>query len=208
MVNEPQVRTRQESSAQVRASILEAAASEFAAHGFEGASTRRIAERAGVFQAQLGYHVGTKDELWRAAVDRLFERLRADLERGFADRMDDASDDAAAMFADVIRRHVRHAAQHPELSRIMAIEASTRTDRSAYLLDHHVRPVLEALRMIWHDVRVQGKGRDMDAEAVFMLMIGLASLPFAQGALLEPLVGRDRVEPDRHAEIIVNWVLG
>ena len=208
MVRQTQTRKRHEASVQVLEAILEAAAAEFASHGFEGASTRRIAENAGVFQAQLGYHVGNKDELWRGTVDWLFTRLRADLEKGFADRMDRPIDDPAAALADIIRRHVRHAARHPELSRIMSVEASMSTDRTKYLLDTHVRPTLEALRMVWDDVRAQGKGHGMEAEDVFMLMIGLASLPFAQGPLMKPLLGRNRVRPDDHAEMIVKWVLG
>ena len=161
-----------------------------------------------MFQAQLGYHVGNKEELWRATVDWLFTRLRADLEKGFADRMDRPIDDPAGALADIIRRHVRHAARHPELSRIMSVEASMSTDRTKYLLDTHVRPTLEALRMVWDDVQAQGRGHGMEAEDVFMLMVGLASLPFAQGPLMKPLLGRNRVRPDDHAEMIVKWVLG
>lgn len=208
MVVTSKPRRRHESSAQVLESILKSAATEFAAHGFEGASTRTIADNAGVFQAQLGYHAGNKEELWKATVDRLFTRLRTDLERGFAGRMDGPLDDPAGALADVIRRHVRHAARNPELSRIMSIEASLPTDRTKYLLDNHVRPVLEALRMIWQEVRAEGRGRDMEAEEIFMLMVGLASLPFAQAPLMRTLLGRERLVPDRHAETIVKWVLG
>jgi AcrR family transcriptional regulator len=48
---------------------------EFAAHGFEGASTRAIATAAGTHQPQINYHFDSKDELWKAAVDHLFDRL-------------------------------------------------------------------------------------------------------------------------------------
>ena len=137
-MKQTQSRKRQEASALVVEAILEAAAAEFAAHGFEGASTRSIAESAGVFQAQLGYHVGNKEELWRATVDWLFMRLRAALEKGLADRMDLPIDDPEAVLADIIRRHVQHAARHPELSRIMSVEASVSSDRTKYLLDTHV----------------------------------------------------------------------
>jgi AcrR family transcriptional regulator len=53
MAQQKHVRKQQESSEAVVSEILKAAASEFASHGFEGASTRVIAERAGVFQAQI-----------------------------------------------------------------------------------------------------------------------------------------------------------
>ena len=53
--------------------ILAAAADLFAERSFDGATTREIAARAGVTQPLLNYHFRSKDELWRAAVDSLFE---------------------------------------------------------------------------------------------------------------------------------------
>ena len=62
-------------AADLAAALLDAAAVEFAAHGFEGASTRRIAERAGAHQPQINYHFASKEQLWRATVDHLFALL-------------------------------------------------------------------------------------------------------------------------------------
>jgi len=167
MAQQKHVRKQQESSEAVVSEILKAAASEFASHGFEGASTRAIAERAGVFQAQISY-----------------------------------------AFADIIRRHVKHTAQHPELSRIMSVEAAMATERTKYLLNNHVKPTLAALRLIWADVQAEGRGRGLEADDVFMLMIGLAPLPYAQGPLMKSLVGKDRCHADAHADAMVKLVLG
>ena len=208
MAQQKHARKQQQSSEAVVSEILKAAASEFASHGFEGASTRVIAERAGVFQAQISYHIGTKDDLWRSTIDWLFKRLRNDLEQGFADQMDEPFDDASNAFADIIRRHVKHTAQHPELSRIMSVEAAMPTERTKYLLNNHVKPTLAALRLIWADVQAEGRGRGLEADDVFMLMIGLAPLPFAQGPLMKSLVGRDRCHADAHADAMVKLVLG
>src|SRR4051795_9429196 len=59
-----------------RQAILDAALDLFAERGFDGASTRLIAERAGVAQPLLNYHFAGKQELWQSAVDDLFERFR------------------------------------------------------------------------------------------------------------------------------------
>lgn len=201
-------RERRPGSIEVRSRLLEAAAVEFAAHGFEGASTRRIAERAGVFQAQIGYHVGSKDDLWQATVDFLFARLRAHLERASGAGLDDPVVDPVATFADVIRRHVLHTAEHPELSRIMLMETGTASTRVDWLLQHHVRPTLAALELLWAEIRSVGGGRDVPAEEVFMVMIGLAPTPFAQAGLMLPLLGAARCTPERHAETVIRWILG
>lgn len=200
-------RERRASSIEVRERILNAAAVEFAALGFEGASTRTIAERSDVHQAQIGYHVGSKDDLWRATVDFLFTRLRSQLDRALPGDPDQPIEDPVAVFAEVIRLHVRHTAKHPELSRIMLMESAKKSDRVDWLLKNHVHPTLSALQLIWVDVRATGYGRNVSAEEVFMIMIGLAPTPFAQAGIMRPLLGAQRCTPERHAESMIDWIL-
>jgi AcrR family transcriptional regulator len=57
--------------------ILEAAAPIFAAEGFAGASTRALAQAAGVNVATLAYHFGDKQGLYDALVDRTYARVLA-----------------------------------------------------------------------------------------------------------------------------------
>jgi AcrR family transcriptional regulator len=59
--------------------MLDAALDMFAGHSCDGASTRVIAKPAGFTQPALNYHVGGTDELWRAAVGDLLDRLRASI---------------------------------------------------------------------------------------------------------------------------------
>ena len=68
-----QDRDRRPSADPTRDRIVAAAADLFAERSFDGATTREIAARAGVAQPLLNYHYRSKDELWRAAVDSLFE---------------------------------------------------------------------------------------------------------------------------------------
>lgn len=198
---------RQAASAEVIDAILEAAAEEFAAHGFDGTSTRRIAERAGVFQAQLGYHVGSKAEVWTATVERLFERLREAIDLPPGHDPDSMVTDSATAFAATVRAHVRHTAAHPQLQRIMMLEATAGSERVDYLLERHVRPVFTLLELVWDEVRAAGHGAEVDAAWVFMTMIGLGPLPFVQGRFLQPLLGDAAVDPDAHADRLLAWLL-
>ena len=116
--------------------------------------------------------------------------------------------DPVGVFADVIRRHVRHTAKHPELSRIMLMETAKKSPRVDWLLKNHVRPTLAALQLVWVEVRSTGRGRNLPAEEVFMLMIGLAPTPFAQAGLMRPLLGSARCTPERHAESMIEWIIG
>ena len=52
--------------------ILEAAEQVFAEYGFSGATTSRIAERAGIPKANLHYYFQTKEDLYRRVIDNIF----------------------------------------------------------------------------------------------------------------------------------------
>jgi AcrR family transcriptional regulator len=60
-----------------RRRILEAAIGCFAEHGFAGASTREIAERAKVNAAMLSHYFGGKQGVYDATVDEVYRRLAA-----------------------------------------------------------------------------------------------------------------------------------
>jgi TetR/AcrR family transcriptional regulator len=64
-----QPRTQAERADQTRARILEAALSEFSAHGLAGARTEQIAEAAGVNKALLYYYFENKEKLYLAALE-------------------------------------------------------------------------------------------------------------------------------------------
>jgi AcrR family transcriptional regulator len=66
-----------EGTAGLRARILSVAQDLFAEHGYAGASTRAIAQGAGVNLAQLHYHFGAKRDLFKAAYLRGAERVTA-----------------------------------------------------------------------------------------------------------------------------------
>jgi AcrR family transcriptional regulator len=68
-------------SASRRERILQAAIDAFARSGFHGASTREIAELAGVTDALLFYHFKNKADLYLAAVIDQLDTLREGLEQ-------------------------------------------------------------------------------------------------------------------------------
>lgn len=64
-----------EAPASTKARILEAAEEVFATRGFEGASTREIAARAGVNISSLHYHWESKETLYFAVFQNIYDRL-------------------------------------------------------------------------------------------------------------------------------------
>lgn len=60
-----------------RARILAAAIADFAAHGFAGARMDRIAQSAAAAKGLVFHHFGTKEALYRAALEHIYGALRA-----------------------------------------------------------------------------------------------------------------------------------
>jgi len=75
-------------SAETRTRILDAALSEFAAHGLAGARTEQIAAAAGVNKALLYYYFESKEKLYAAALETVSARVR---DRSMAVFLRDAS---------------------------------------------------------------------------------------------------------------------
>jgi AcrR family transcriptional regulator len=70
-----------------RARILESALQLFSAHGIDGASIREVAKGAGVSLAMVHHYFGSKDDLHRAVLGKMYVELaamRVTLERALA----------------------------------------------------------------------------------------------------------------------------
>jgi TetR/AcrR family transcriptional regulator len=70
-------RSQTERADLARTRILEAAIRQFSTNGLAGARTEQIAEEAGVNKALLYYYFKSKDDLYEAALQSVFEEVRA-----------------------------------------------------------------------------------------------------------------------------------
>jgi TetR/AcrR family transcriptional regulator len=100
----------------ILAQIREAAITEFGLHGFKGASTQAIAERAGLTKPQLHYYIKGKDELYE---ELLFAVLQGWSE-AFA--FDASSADPRRVLTHYIHKKLAYALDNPGLSRIFTNE--------------------------------------------------------------------------------------
>lgn len=167
--------TRAEQRERTRHEIVTAAVQVFADHGFEGASTRLIASRAEVTQGLVTYHFPSKDELWRAAADRVFGMLGAALPA-------DGDDvDGAAM----LRAYVTTNAAHPEIFHFLVDAGRHDDDRMRWLVDRHLRPRYDQVRAL------TGATDDTAAASFFYALVGAASFFFAVGPECRHLTGVD-----------------
>lgn len=135
---EKPARKQQQRSVRTQQKLLNAALEAFSENGFKGTSTRDIAERAGVHHPLITYHFKNKEELWRAAADRIFSDFARTLIK--ADQ-ENAEKCAKTRMAAMIRVYVRYAASHPAMHKILVQESSHPNSRLDWLVNTHIKPL-------------------------------------------------------------------
>ena len=189
--------------------ILQAALEAFSEKGFEGARTRDIAARADVTLGLVQYHFGTKDELWKAAVERAF----ADMQQGFDVLLDspDQPDERAILIA-VIRAHVNFVAANTAFIRIMHDEGKNDGPRMRWLADRYVAPLFK--RVIPVIERAQAKGivlAGVNPAHFAYALVGAAGMIFHQGEECKRVAGIDPCNPTEiaaHSRVVESLFLG
>ncbi|MGH7288531.1 MAG: TetR/AcrR family transcriptional regulator, partial [Myxococcota bacterium] len=176
----------QQRSLDTRERLVEAALQVFASHGFEGATTREIARRAGVALAALPYHFTTKEALWKAAADRIFGRLGDTFRRRFAGL---EGVDTPTRLRLMLGDFVRFQAAHPELHRFMIQEGIAKTPRLEWLVETHIRPIYAFVRAMVESAQREGMAPLGRPEHLHYMLIGAASSVYALAAEFELLTG-------------------
>jgi AcrR family transcriptional regulator len=193
-------RTEQDSSTRER--LLDVALRAFAELGYDGASTRVIAARAGVNQGLIPYYFGTKEALWREAVDRAFAELRAVFAQVQAAEVGDAE-----RVERLIRHFVRFVARRPEFARLMSDEGKRDGSRMRWIVDRHVRPLFEATQGLARGNRVLARlASGPGAPILHYILVGAVTHLFHQGPEFQRLTGLDPADEalvEAHADALV-----
>ena len=191
-----------------RDAVLAAALDVFSERGFDGASTREIAARAGVTQPLLNYHFSSKGELWRAAVDRLFTELADRLaERAAGLRGVDEVTSARLL----VREFIEFSARNPQVHRIITQECKTDTPRMDWLVEQHIRPLYEATAEILASLVEQGAVPPIPAAHLYYILTGAGPTMFVLGPECRRLTGLDPSAEDvidAHADAVCLLLFG
>ncbi len=189
--------------------ILAAALDTFSQKGFEGAKTRDIAARAGVTLGLVQYHFGTKDELWKAAVERAFADFAGGLDRVLAGA---EPGDERELLAKLIRTHVEFVAHNTEFIRIMHDEGKQRSPRMRWLADRYVKPLFT--RVTPFIASAQEKGillAGVDPAHFVYILVGAVGMFFHQAEECKRVAGVDPTAPaaiEAHGRAVESIFLG
>jgi AcrR family transcriptional regulator len=160
--------------------ILHAARARFLADGVDNASLRHIARDAGTSIGMIYYYFPTKDDLFFAVVEEVYEKLLADLERELA---------PAGSTRDRLRRLYRRIAaandDEIEIVRLVAREIMVSSPRLERLLERARSGHLPlALQTLLQGVRAGDVRADVHPMILMMATFSLAGPPQVMRRLL------------------------
>jgi AcrR family transcriptional regulator len=184
-----------------RAAVIEAAESEFGAHGFSRGSLNVIARRAGVAKGSLFQYFADKRDLYSFIADIGSQRVRSYMEDLI--RRLDPTRPFFEFLTDLLDAWVAYFAEHPR-ERALHAAATLEVDTDARISVRNVihRHYLQVLRPLVREAQARGDLRaDADTDALLSLLLlifpHLALAPYMRG--LDPVLGLDEPSPEQPA---------
>ena len=189
--------------------IVRTALHGFAEHGFDGASTRSIAQAAGVNQGLIPYYFKTKQALWREAVDLAFADLHEALGSFEADVGPTPSREDLAR---LLRRYVEFVAAHPEFVVLMNEEGKRSGPRMRWITDRHTKPLFDTLTRLFDEMREESAfGQGIPGIHFNYIFAGAVGTIFSQAPECRRVSNYDPTSPEAiaaHADALVGLFFG
>ena len=203
----PVKRTRrlQERAGITRAKLIKAGTVMFSERGFDGVSVRDLENAAGVKRNLLAYHFDDKDTLWKRVTNDIYGLMKTEFDQRLLISQEMSGRESLAF---VVRFYVYCHARHPELSRLVAQEATQHSWRTQYMIEHHIRPATVAMEKLVKEI--QGLDRDAFIHWYY-IMISATSTIFSFAAECRDLFDVDPCEDgmvEGHADMLVSMLLG
>jgi AcrR family transcriptional regulator len=154
------------------AEVLARGLSAFAELGYDGASVRELARRLGVSHNFINDRYGSKEQFWRAVVDR---SLAAQVERLRAMLIVSGDDDLSRLRNLVNAFHQANIAE-PDLPRIMQYESIRGGERLEYVFQHYLVPVRDAVAPLVQKLIDQGRVRPFPIDVMVYAVVAMTSV--------------------------------
>ncbi len=171
----------------VRQRILAAALECFGAFGFEGTSTRAVADRAEVTHTLVLYHFHSKEQLWIATIGAALEAYTARMHQHLA-QSGNGPADALRTF---IEQFIRMSARQPQVHRILTMESNQNTTRLEWVIENFLRDHFIMVRDLIRAGQEQGVVRQCDPARLYYMLISAGGTPFTVSTEYQALTGRD-----------------
>ena len=177
--------------------ILTVAIRSFAERGYDGTTTAGVAREAGVTQPLVHHHFGSKDGLWRAAMDELFAEVRMFTAK-------DAKTSLREVLLRSVEQFVRLSADRPEIARIIAREGTAPNARLTYLIENYLKtPFTEFVEALGQGQKAGLIAKPIRPDLLFFFFLGACTHLFDVTALAKEGLGIDTNRKDTREQFVV-----
>lgn len=186
--------------------ILDAALRAFATQGYDGVSVRTLNKELGVSHSAIYQRFGSKEGLWRAAVDHGFGLVT----RHVADVFDPTVTDPLEQLRLWIRALMRISAEHPEILGLMNIEGRLDTHRLAYIYETYIDPAMGRVQRLLDHLADAGRIRRVPLRTFHFLVSHGGAAPYTLVALAERFDAAspfDTDQVDAHADLVADVIV-
>ncbi len=174
-----------------REAILDAAERLFAERGFEATRIQDVAAAAGLSRETPRYFFGSKEQLYEAVLERLFEQAGAHLDSSYAEAGAEAAGDREETIRRTVAGYVDFLHEHPSFVRLVQWETLT-GGRFLGSNAPHNQVVAGALREIEEEF---GPSSDDDRVQLLLDIVALCWAALTHGQTLLPALGLDPADP-------------
>jgi len=171
--------------------ILASVVGVFARSGYEAVSMRSLSLSLGLSHSALGQRFGSKEELYRTAVDAEFKRFIEEVGRSRDAHPSDLGD--LGDLRTVVHSFLSTSALFPALGQLMNQEGSEASSRLEHILETVVRPQLQQITGLVERLIEAKVIHPVTTRALFFLMAHGAEAPFTLTALSSVFDDRDGV---------------
>lgn len=163
------------------------------ANGASGLNLREVARRLGVSLPSVQHHFATKDDLWRACVDKAMQEVP---------RPESSDLGSAGLVARLLERQFQRQRYMPGFTAAMSNDNEPGSEARMGYLAEQSRSVVGAWRAQLGAAMEDGLVRPVDPDAVLALMsLGVGSLASSREGLLR-LFGIDLDDPARREAFV------
>ena len=191
-----------------KSKLLQAAISVFGNQGYSGGSVRQIAEMANTNIGAIKYHYSSKEQLWKAVVDHLFNKMSEDIMQDFALWPSMSPRDRVV---NSTRNYIHFCAKYPELNRIILSETMQNGDRLHWLAENHMRFFIER-STAWMAIAQENGVYPKEISVLNLVFVAMSAAqnlflmaPFVEHAFGIDVFKNDQIE--KHVDAVVKLLL-
>jgi AcrR family transcriptional regulator len=166
--------------------ILKAARTVFARRGFEGASTREVAEVARVNNAMIYYHFKDKDQLYRAVLADSFVAF----DRIWDHEIFRSSVCVRVKIRKYVEEFIRYQHANEDLRRIMSMEFAACSGNCKWVTDEYFSQSYKKLADLLREGVRNGELKKLDVSLAIPSLVGMIIHSFIIRPIAEHVTGK------------------